>query len=174
MVVAFAVPAMAADAKSILNAELDKLAALYTTGPAVNAISQARQYLANNPNANDITVAQANAIAGNIQSAVTAAGSAKTWAELEASGQLAAVQGFVTAAAGQLGWTVAFGTGTTAVTVRDADGNVVLALTAGVIKQTGIDSTMLITIIVGITALFGAAVVVAVVTRKKRVVNEAA
>ena len=172
MLVAFAVPALAADGNAVVRDKLVALKATFGDSPtAVKAIDDALVWLTRNPGAIDLE--QADDIIDNIDDAIAAADGVYVFANLTPT-QLANVEAAIKAGADVIGATVSFGANNT-VTVRDADGNTIFYVRAGgAIQQTGIDASLLVTIIIGITVLFGAAAIVAVVTRKKRLANEAA
>ena len=170
-----AIPALASDGADAVKAKLAELQATYTTPTAVKAISDALSWLNVPANAATISSEQGGVIVSNINNAVAAAGDVKTLGELD-DAQLNAVLANVNMAVNSLGWSITIDTsgGGTSWTVLDSDGKEVTAVSAGnVIKQTGIETTVLIGLIIGITLLFGGAVVAAIVTRKKMPVNEA-
>jgi len=176
MMTSLTMPALASDGADDVKAKLTELRGKYTSPAAIKAISDALSWLNVPENAATITSEQGTTIVSNIVAAATTVGSATTLGELTEA-QRNAVIGNVNAAAGSLGWTVIIDStgGGTSWVIRDADGNEVTAVSSGnVIKQTGIDSSLLIALIIGITILFSGAVVFTVATRKKRMVNEAA
>jgi len=172
MLVAFAVPAMASAGDDILLAEIAKLEAQYADNAgAIKTLDDARIWLAENPG--QISVADANAMVAEIEKAVTTAGSATHISQLSTA-QINSMIASITAAAKVIGWTVDLNASNGNFTVKDADGNVVTTVATGnPIKATGIDAGMLIAIVVGVTILFGAAVIVSVVLRNKKNVIEA-
>jgi hypothetical protein len=172
MLVAFTVPAMASGA-DVLDAKMRELAARYSDNAAAqSAISEARSWLAVPANAATISAADATAIAGNIDAAVAAAGTGTHLSDMTQA-QQNQIMASINAAAGVLDWTVSVGT-TGIIRILDANGELISAIAVGdAIKQTGIDSGLLIVIIAGITLLFGAATVVAVISRKKKILTEA-
>jgi hypothetical protein len=199
MVVTFAVPATADDSGNAeIIARLNELLAEYGGTPTVDrAISDAKTWLATS---DPITPWQAEQIIGHIDAAARAAGDATSLAELRDSGFLENVQAQVSAGLAVLDLGLTFDANGRPVII-DEDGDVVYRLPPiggytppatttppdgttppdelpspgdGVIKQTGIDTSLLVITMIGITVLFGTAVVVAMVTRKKRLSDEAA
>jgi len=168
----FTIPALAASGGDSVRAKVQSLQGKFTSAEAQKAISDALSWLAKDENRNSITAEQAATINSNIDAAVATAGTS-TLANLSAADRDKII-GNINAAAAALGWNATLGTNNV-FTVTDADGKAVTSISVGnTIKQTGIDTTLLIIIIVGITLVFGAAVVVAVTTRNKRAANGAA
>jgi len=176
LAIALTVPALAATPADSIVAKLQELQTKYASNAAaVNQLDNAIAWLKTDPAAKEITSASATKIIASINSAVSTAASATALSQISTEDQ-AKIIADVRAAAAVLGWTVEINAGGVAAgfVVKDADGNVVaVGGTSNPIKQTGIDTSLLITLIIGITLLFGAAVIVAITTRNKRVANEA-
>ena len=184
LTVTFTVPALAATGNEILMEELINLQSIYgSNAQAQKAISEAIAWL----NANTVSVAQANEIIGHLDSALAIKGSTNLGdlSQAQANSIIKSVQ----TAASVVGVNVSVDLGGEAIrwTVSSPGSSpgsssggstggdyVYSGSTERVIKQTGADFTLLISLIVGVTALFGAAIVVAVATRKKRSESEAA
>jgi len=172
LAVSFSIPALASeDGNAIIRARLAalKASALSSNQAAMSAISDIEGWLAGNT----IDVATANTIVSNINTAVETAGGATSLEELNQT-QVTSILNSVTAAASaaDLNFSYNLSNGSFALTAPDgtpiSSGRVD---SSGPVQQTGIDTTVIIIIAIGITLLFAISSVVAVATRKKILVN---
>jgi hypothetical protein len=166
-------PALASDGNAVILERLAilKASALGSNQAAMSAISDIEGWLASNT----IDIATAHTIVYNINEAVAAAGGATSIEDLNQT-QLTSIMNNVTAAASVAGLSFSYNLTNGSFTLTTTDGTPVTSGRIGgdTIQQTGIDTTLILMIVTGITLLFGAAAVIAVATRRKKMlVNEA-
>lgn len=162
-----AIPAAAQTGAEVLEAALNDLEGrLAGNANAAAAISQARTQLADPEFRASISVAQATEKVAHKDAALATLGDAAYLSDLSAE-EVARIMSHVESAAAVSGWTASLDTTNMIVSIRAADDAPIVTAPAGrgVIRQTGIDASRLIVVIVALTALFGAAMLVAVRTR---------
>lgn len=169
--VAFSVPAIATTPAQRVIAALDAVQAQFSNDArVVRGVSQIRTWLANEANAATITDDIADTIVSQITAALNTAGDATSLSALNRD-QLLAIQSNIerAAAAASLTPDVTVSGDIWTINVTDQAGTTVFNTTnRPIIQQTGIDASVLIAIIIGITLIFGAAIVVAVYTKKRQ------
>jgi hypothetical protein len=147
-----------------------KASALGSNTAAISAISDIEGWLASNT----IDIAAAHTIVYNINEAVSTAGGVTNLDDLSQT-QLTSIMNNITAAANvaDLRFSYNLTTGTFALTTADGTPVTSGRVSDDYIQQTGIDTTLIALLIIGITVLFGAASVVAIATRirKKILIN---
>jgi len=160
MVVAFAVPAMASEADAI-EAAIAKVAAKFPQQSA-KAVDDAQAWLA--ANGDDIKEGVGAKVAAQIDAALATIGTSE-FGKLSAADQKKVLDN-VTAAAELLGLKAELSADRKTLTIIDGDTKFTYQAGAAV-KNTGLDTMTIAIIAICVTALFGAAIVTAVATRKK-------
>ena len=164
MLVAAAIPAMASEADAV-DAALNKILAQFPgNAQAAKAVDEAKAWLA--ANGDDLEAGSGAKVAAQINAALATAGSAKTMNAMTADQQSKIIAN-AKAAAEAAGLTFAVSADGKTFTLKDGNTTVLTLSAANPVKQTGLDTTTIIVIAIGITVLFGGAMVAAIVTRKK-------
>jgi len=170
MIAVFSLPATASEADDV-KAALAGLQAKFPDAPQVaKIVSDANTWLAQN--GDSLPEGSGAAVSAQISAAIATAGSATNLSQLSEA-QRNSILGNITAAADavDLSFSTSFSGGTYTFTLRSSDGRVISTAANNPIKQTGLDTKTIILITIGITALFGVAIAVALITGKKRQPN---
>jgi len=163
MLVAFAGTAMANAEADKIEAALEKVLAQFPQ--SAKQVSDAKTWLAKN--GDDLKAGVGDAVVKEINAAISTAGTAKTLKDMSADQQKKILDN-IDAAAKAAGLSASVSADGKTITIKDSTGAVISTGVAGnPVQQTGLDTTTIIIVAIGITVLFGAAMVTAVVTRKK-------
>jgi hypothetical protein len=174
LLISFTTPAASSSADDVI-AELRAIQAAFPGNAQVaRLVSAARTWLSDPVNAATITPDAAGTISGNIANARATVGSATALSELSEAQANAVVSSVAAAAnAANLRFSASISGNDWTFVLTDAAGNVIASATnADPIKQTGMDSILLIVgiIIFSVAMLFGAVIIISKTARKKRLI----
>ena len=163
----FTVPVIASEADDI-KAALAKIQAQFAGNEQIaKLVSDANTWLASPETT--LPAGSSAVVTEQINAAIATAGGATTIGALSDT-QRNSILGNISAAANatELTFVYSIAGSVYTFTLLDANGKVISTVSNNPIKQTGLDSITIIIIAIGVTVLFGAAIIIAILTGKKR------
>ena len=167
MLAVFSLPVAASETDDV-KAALAKIQAQFPDSPQVaKLVSDANTWLATN--GDTLPEGSGAIVAEQIDIAISTAGSAANINDLTEEARNSILNNIsLAAAAVDLSFTINISGGVYSFTLNDNEGSTISTAANDPIKQTGFNTKTIIFIIIGVTALFGVAIALALITGKKR------